>query len=126
MAGTNSPTFGNGKICYVEIPAADVESASAFYKAVFGWSVRKRGDGATSFDDGVGQVSGAWVLGREAETSPSLMVHIMVLNIEATMDLITANGGKIVQPVGADLPAITARFSDPYGNVMGLYQHEGN
>ena len=32
------------------------------------------------------------------------------------------NGGKIVQPVGVDAPEITARFSDPAGNVLGLYQ----
>jgi uncharacterized protein len=27
-----------------------------------------------------------------------------------------------VQPIGADAPEITARFSDPAGNVLGLYQ----
>jgi len=32
------------------------------------------------------------------------------------------NGGKVVQPIGADDPEITARFSDPAGNVVGLYQ----
>jgi predicted enzyme related to lactoylglutathione lyase len=35
---------------------------------------------------------------------------------------VTANGGKIVQPIGVDAPEITARFSDPAGNVIGLYQ----
>ncbi|MGH9859555.1 MAG: VOC family protein [Candidatus Acidiferrales bacterium] len=32
------------------------------------------------------------------------------------------NGGEIVQPIGADAPEITARFRDPAGNVIGLYQ----
>jgi hypothetical protein len=27
-----------------------------------------------------------------------------------------------VQPIGADAPEITARFRDPAGNVIGLYQ----
>jgi len=27
-----------------------------------------------------------------------------------------------VQPIGADAPEITARFRDPGGNVIGLYQ----
>jgi len=27
-----------------------------------------------------------------------------------------------VQPVGVDAPEITARFRDPGGNVLGLYQ----
>jgi len=35
---------------------------------------------------------------------------------------IVANGGEIVQPIGADAPEITARFRDPAGNVIGLYQ----
>jgi hypothetical protein len=30
--------------------------------------------------------------------------------------------GEIVQPIGADAPEITARFKDPGGNVIGLYQ----
>src|SRR6266545_3072570 len=27
-----SPTYGNGKICYVEIPATDIERSAAFYR----------------------------------------------------------------------------------------------
>jgi predicted enzyme related to lactoylglutathione lyase len=46
----------------------------------------------------------------------------MVDSVAATIELITANGGEIVQPIGADAPEITARFSDPGGNVIGLYQ----
>lgn len=116
-----SPTIGNGKICYVEIPATDIAQSAAFYQKVFGWSVRKRGDGATAFDDGVGEVSGAWVLGRPPQ-SPGLVVYIMVDSVSATVDAVIANGGKIVQPIGADAPEITARFADPAGNVIGLYQ----
>ena len=117
------PTFGNGKICYLEIPATDIDRSAEFYSKVFGWQVRKRGDGSTAFDDGVGEVSGTWVLDRPPASEPSLMVHIMVDNMIATLDLITANGCEIVRPVGADLPSITARFRDPGGNLMGLYQH---
>jgi hypothetical protein len=36
-----------------------------------------------------------------------------------------ANGGSIVQPIGADHPEITARFRDPGGNIIGLYQQPG-
>jgi predicted enzyme related to lactoylglutathione lyase len=46
----------------------------------------------------------------------------MVDSVAATIDAIVANGGKIVQPIGADTPEITARFGDPSGNVIGLYQ----
>jgi uncharacterized protein len=47
----------------------------------------------------------------------------MVESVAAILDVIVANGGEIVQPIGADAPEITARFRDPAGNVMGLYQN---
>jgi hypothetical protein len=117
------PTFGNGKICYIEIPATDAARSSAFYEKVFGWHIRKRDDGSVSFDDGVGEVSGMWVLNRPPSTTPSLMIHIMVDDMAATIAAITSNGCEITQPVGADAPEITARFRDPGGNILGLYQH---
>jgi hypothetical protein len=116
------PTMGNGKICYLEIPAADVHESAAFYETVFGWRVRRRGDGSVAFDDGVGEVSGSWVTGWPPSPSPGVLVHIMVASVAATLDAVIAHGGRVVQPVGAHLPEITARFSDPAGNVFGLYQ----
>jgi len=116
------PTIGNGKICYVEMPATDIARSSDFYAKVFGWHIRKRGDGAIAFDDGVGQVSGTWVLGRPPSVSPGLLVYIMVDDMEKTLAAVVRAGGEIVQPIGADAPEITARFRDPGGNVIGLYQ----
>jgi predicted enzyme related to lactoylglutathione lyase len=117
------PTFGNGKICYIEIPATDIARSSDFYEKVFGWQVRRRDDGSSGFDDGVGEVSGTWITGRPPAASASLMVHIMVDDMEETLRKVVANGGQIAQPVGADLPNVTARFLDPGGNLIGLYQH---
>ena len=51
-----------------------------------------------------------------------LLVYVMVDSVSATMELVVANGGEIVQPIGGDAPEITARFRDPAGNVIGLYQ----
>ena len=116
------PTPANGKICYIEMPASDIRRSADFYSAVFGWKIRQRGDGSTAFDDTTGQVSGTWVLGRSPSTNPGLLVYIMVDSVAATLDAITANGGEIVQQIGADAPEITARFRDPGGNVLGLYQ----
>jgi len=119
------PTFANGKICYLEIPATDIARSSDFYQKSFGWSLRRRGDGATAFDDGVGEVSGTWVLGRPPASAPGVMIYIMVDSAAATVDAVVANGGEIVQPIGADPPEITARFRDPAGNIFGLYQQPG-
>jgi predicted enzyme related to lactoylglutathione lyase len=119
------PTDSNGKICYIEMPATDVALSSNFYEKVFGWKIRKRGDGAVAFDDGVGQVSGSWILNRPPSNTPGLMVYIMVNDAAATVKSIVANGCQIVQPIGADAPEITARFRDPGGNVVGIYQQSG-
>jgi predicted enzyme related to lactoylglutathione lyase len=116
------PTVANGKICYVEMPTTDIERSAEFYKRVFGWNVRTRGNGSTAFDDTTGQVSGSWVLKRPPSTTPGMLIYIMVDSVAATLDSIVANGGEIVQPVGGDAPEITARFRDPGGNVIGLYQ----
>jgi predicted enzyme related to lactoylglutathione lyase len=104
------------------MPATDVARSAEFYRRVLGWNIRQRGDGATAFDDGVGEVSGAWVLGRPPASRPGLMVYIMVNSVADAVEAVIANGGEIVQPIGADAPEITARFRDPGGNVIGLYQ----
>jgi predicted enzyme related to lactoylglutathione lyase len=116
------PTSANGKICYIEIPATDIQRSAEFYKKVFGWQIRQRGDGHMAFDDAIGEVSGTWVLGRPAATTPGLLIYIMVDSIATTVDAVIANGGEIAQPIVAPAPEITARFRDPAGNIIGLYQ----
>jgi predicted enzyme related to lactoylglutathione lyase len=117
-----APALANGKICYVEIPAIDVSRSVLFYREVFGWAIRHRGDGSTAFDDAVGEVSGTWVAGRPPSREPGLLLYIMVDSVAATIDAVRAHGGELVQPIGVDAPEITARFRDPAGNVIGLYQ----
>ena len=116
------PTLANGKICYIEIPATDIARSAKFYQRVFGWNIRTRGNGSTAFDDTAGQVSGSWVLKRPPMSQPGLLIYVMVDSVAATIELIKANGGEIVQAIGGDAPEITARFRDPGGNVIGLYQ----
>jgi predicted enzyme related to lactoylglutathione lyase len=122
MENKQRPTLGNGKVCYLEIPAIDINKSAAFYRDVFGWQTRTRGNGSIAFDDAVGEVSGTWAIGRPSSPQPGLLIYIMVDSVAATVESVTAHGGKIVQPIGMDAPEITARFSDPAGNVLGLYQ----
>jgi len=119
------PTLANGKVCYIEIPAVDVHRSAAFYCAVFGWQIRQRGDGHIAFDDTTAEVSGTWVIGRPAASQPGLLIYIMVDSVAATIEAVISHGGTLVQPIGADAPEVTARFRDPAGNVIGLYQEPG-
>jgi len=118
------PTSGNGKICYLQIPAVDVNVASAFYAAVFGWNIRRRDNGEVSFDDGVGEVSGMWVTDRPVSSQPNagILISVMVNDIDAASALIQSQGGNIIEPVDHNRSELTATFTDPSGNAMGIYQ----
>jgi predicted enzyme related to lactoylglutathione lyase len=112
----------HGKICYIEIPATDIGRSSEFYQKVFGWQIRRRDDGSVAFDDTTGAVSGTWIVGRPPASVPGLLIYIWCGSVADTVEAVVAHGGEIVQPIGADAPEITARFRDPGGNILGLYE----
>lgn len=114
----------DGKICYVEIPATDIEASARFYAQVFGWNIRVRGDGQSAFDDTTGAVSGSWVLGRAPSREPGMLTYVMVDSIEATLRKVAAAGGKVQTPLTPLSPGgeAFATILDPAGNLIGLYQ----
>src|SRR5881296_4021646 len=93
------PTTINGKICYIEMPALDIRRSADFYARVFGWKIRRRGDGATAFDDATGEVSGTWVVGRKPSSEPGLLFYIMVDSMAAALEAVVAHGAAVVQPI---------------------------
>lgn len=119
------PVFAHGKICYVELPALDVEKAAAFYQKIFNWEIRSDKQGNTNFDDSTGGVSGMWFKADAPVTTSGMRVSIMVDDAQQTLKDIEAAGGKIVEPINEHSPEITARFADPTGNVWTIYQHGG-
>lgn len=120
-----SPSYRTGKICYLEIPAINIEESARFYQRAFGWHIRQHHDGSTAFDDTTGQVSGMWVLGRPPSNTPGLLVSIMAASAATTIDAIIAAGGEIVQPVNPDEREVYALFRDPAGNILSIYQQPG-
>ena len=67
----------HGKICYLEIPANTAEASADFYSHIFGWKVRRRGDGELAFDDPSG-VSGTWVKDSDRTPEERTRTYIMV------------------------------------------------
>lgn len=114
----------DGKICYIEIPARELEVSSDFYTTVFAWKVRVRGDGNRAFDDTTGAVSGTWVVNRPPSREPGMLVYIMVDDMDVTISKLTKAGGRVVTPKTAIGPGgdSFASFLDPAGNLLGLYQ----
>lgn len=113
----------HGKICYLEIPAKTAEASADFYSSIFGWKVRKRGDGALAFDDS-GCVSGTWVTESDRTPDERTRTYIMVDRIADTLQRIQSAGGRVLTPrtdIGPGLGAFAA-FTDPVGNEFGLYE----
>src|SRR5712671_6212876 len=115
--------MSHGKICYLEIPAKTAEASADFYSAIFGWKVRKRGDGELAFDD-TGGVSGTWVKESDRTADERTRTYIMVDDIADALKRIKAKGGRVTTPrtaIGSGMGAFAA-FTDPVGNEFGLYE----
>jgi predicted enzyme related to lactoylglutathione lyase len=113
----------HGKICYLEIPAKTAEASAEFYSSIFGWTIKKRGDGALAFDD-TGGVSGTWVKEEDRTPDERTRTYIMVDAIADTLKQIEAAGGRVLTPrtdIGEGMGAFAA-FLDPVGNEFGLYE----
>jgi uncharacterized protein len=120
------PTFGHGKICYLELPSVNSQASADFFEKVFNWRIRRDNSDHIAFDDGVGEVSGVWVKGRQPQQQAGIVISIMVEDALAASEAITANGGTILKPVGdPSLHEKVAIFKDPDGNVWSIYQHGG-
>ena len=115
--------MSHGKICYLEIPAITAEASAGFYRSIFGWNVRKRGDGELAFDD-TGGVSGTWVKESDRTPDEQTRIYIMVDDISDTLKKIEAAGGMVLTPRTDIAPGsgAFAVFADPAGIEFGLYE----
>jgi predicted enzyme related to lactoylglutathione lyase len=120
---TKRHLFGNGRLSYIQIPAASVRESGAFYASVFGWEIRGGSDNHLSFTDATGDMIGAWVTGRTASREPGVLPYIYVHGIDAAIDRIKANGGDVVKPPYDEGGLWVATFRDPAGNVLGIWQN---
>jgi predicted enzyme related to lactoylglutathione lyase len=111
-----------GRICSIEIPAANPAQSAEFYQKVFGWTLHPVTEDRIRFEDSSQALSGAFVQRRTPAETPGILLYIQVESVAKAANAVMAAGGDIVQRIGVDAPEITARFRDPAGNVIGLYQ----
>jgi hypothetical protein len=115
---------------WVEIQVTDIERAADFYKGLFGWSVIERdaadGSDVCIFDTGgtprTENLSrgGLWL--RPAGERLGVVVYVVVEDIDATLRQASALGGQVIVPRAPQGPHFRACFSDPDGNVLGLWE----
>ena len=108
-------------ISYLHIPATDRAAAAAFYRDAFGWELSGSSD-SPSFRDGTGHVIGRWVTDQATVGRDGLRPYIYVADVDETLAAVTAHGGAVVVAPYPEGTLRVALFSDPAGNVLGVWQ----
>jgi uncharacterized protein len=122
----------SGRVVHFEIPFDDGDRARGFYKDLFGWQLQEMPEmkytmvtSGPSGDQGPtesGYINGGMLPREQAATSGPVLV-VDVDSIEATLERVGGMGGSTVvgkTPVG-DM-GFAAYFTDPEGNVVGLWE----
>ena len=127
----------SGEVVHFELPADNPERARKFYAKTFGWKMNPIPEAdytmvGTAAVDGEGRPKEPGTInGGLAKRQGPLqhpVVTIIVDEISDAEKTIEKNGGKVVQkksPIGDGSMGYTAYFTDPEGNVVGLFQLSG-
>ena len=122
----------SGKVVHFEIPFDDGDRARSFYKEAFDWQIMEMPEmGYTIVMTGPSNDSGptesgfinGGMLSREQGATKGPVVVLDVESIDESLEKIGSLGGSTVvgkTPVG-DM-GFAAYFTDPEGNVMGLWE----
>ena len=117
----------------IEIAAADPERAAAFYRRVFGWdAMAVPWDGPAYvrlFPSEPSEPVGAGILAPDASgilDRMTLVVRIEGEPLTAVLERVRAAGGRVaLGPLPISGSGLYARFFDPDGNSLGLWQSAG-
>ena len=111
--------MNHGQVCYLQLPAADRRRAAAFYETVFGWETGEH------YPDFVSPgLIGEWVEGRSPALEAGPVIWLAVRDMDETLGLVAAHGGRILTPPAPDGPTrILATIADSEGNPVGLAAH---
>lgn len=110
-------------IVHIEIPAKDPSAAGKFYQDLFGWDIRDLPEMNYTTFMAQDTLGGGFPLLDPAMYQPGeVVIYIETDDIDATLDEITAAGGKILLPKSKIAgTGWFAFFADPTGNRIGLY-----
>jgi len=116
-------------VVYFEIPVNDIDRAIKFYQSVLQFDFEKEEiDGNQMalfpFVEKNSGISGALAKGEIYKpTKDGVLIYFKTENIDGTLKLVVANGGKILYPKtsNGDLGSV-AEFEDSEGNRIALHQ----
>ncbi len=113
---------------HVEIPSADLQRAGAFYHEVFGWEMNYVTEADYMLFETGGSINGAFYHSPQHAGRQGVVVYVEVKDIKDTLVSINERGGAtVVAKTPVDERGSFALFSDPDGNVLGIWEgsHEG-
>lgn len=123
-------TVTPGSPVWIDLGTSEVERSMRFYRELFGWNFTGTGPdfgGYKMIDAGVAVGGLGPNMGRDGQLDPSLpqwwTVYLKVVDIDATLEAVAANGGTVVVPpmqIGdmGSMGIITA----PSGAALGVWQ----
>lgn len=116
----------------IELPASDMAAAMEFFTAVFGWEWTEYGPTYSDADAGgvtVGLSTEASVApmppaGEESSVGPLVLLQAddADADLTASMRTVIDAGGRIVTQPFAFPGGSRFHFSDPSGNVLGIFR----
>lgn len=109
-------------VVHIEIPAANIQAAGAFYQELFDWKMQNVPEfDYTMWEDGSGFGGG---FNKVSDENPAgkVLVYIDSDDIEADLKKVEQLGGRVVHPK-MEIPGTGwfGMFEDPSGNVLALY-----
>ena len=103
------------RLNYVELPVRDVEAASRFYEAAFGWSLTAFGPTYSATLTGDTDIG---LQGDPTEATRAPLPVIEVADLEAALASVERAGASIVRPIFAFPGGRRFHFLDPSGNEI--------
>jgi predicted enzyme related to lactoylglutathione lyase len=113
-------------VVHFEICGKDGKKTREFYGKLFGWQYQEmEGMDYGLVSPGVeGSSIGGGVMGAPPNVQPYLTFYIQVDDLQAYLNKAESLGGKtILPPMPIPNVGSCAMFTDPDGNVVGLYKH---
>ena len=114
----------NPAISWFEVLGSDARALADFYSKLFGWTV-DFGDGSGPMEYGQVDAKEAGIgggIGTMPDAPYKTTVYAEVDDLQKYLDVAESLGAKTVMPPQSMGTVSVALFSDPGGNILGLYK----
>ncbi|MFS8185121.1 VOC family protein [Pseudovibrio denitrificans] len=111
----------SGKINYIELPAADLEAAKAFYGNALGWKFEDYGPEYAAFNDG--DFDGGFYKADMSSSAAggAALVVLYAEDLEGLQAKLEENGAKICREIFSFPGGRRFHFLDPNNNELAVW-----